>query len=248
MNSLQKKNPLVIILVEPSGEINLGSIARLCANFDVDELRLVKPSCNPNNLESRKMAIKGKIFLEKSKQYLSLLDAISDCDKVIATCGRIDHGEIPLEPPEKAFSWLMEDYSSNPIAIVFGREDRGLSNAELQLANKVITLNSDSSYPSLNISHAVGIILHELSKFNKPQNNSLNIASHIPASPKVLNDFLIDAEELLLDVKFLLKHTAKARMQKVRLLLNRAEIRSEEVSLLRGMLRQIRWWMNTTKS
>ena len=58
------KNCIKIILVEPIGPINLGSVARLCENFGVDELRLVSPRCEPNHPEARKMAIKGKRFLD----------------------------------------------------------------------------------------------------------------------------------------------------------------------------------------
>ena len=157
----------MLVLVEPAGAINLGSVARLCANFGVDELRLVNPSCNPNDLDAQKMAVKGKVFLSQPKKFRTLLEAIQDCDRVIATCGRLDHGEIPLEPTEQALTWLNQNPTSNPIAIVFGREDRGLTNQEIQLANKVITLKSSNSYPSLNLSHAVAIVLYEIKRKEK---------------------------------------------------------------------------------
>ena len=248
MNLKIKPNTLVIVLVEPAGAINLGSVARLCANFGVDELRLVNPSCNPNDNDAQKMAVKGKNFLNRPKKFKTLLEAIEDCDRVIATCGRLDYGEIHLDPSEQALTWFCQNPTSNPIAIVFGREDRGLTNQELQLANKVITLNSSKNYPSLNLSHAVAIVLHELSKYKNIQPKSLSINSYIPSSPKQLNDFILDAQELLIEIGFLLQHTANARMTKVKSLLKRAEIRSEEIALLRGMIRQIRWAINKNKS
>ena len=234
--------------MEPAGAINLGSVARLCANFGVDELRLVNPSCNPNDLDAQKMAVKGKLYLNSPKKFKTLLEAIQDCDRVIATCGRLDHGEIPLEPAEQALAWLNKSPTSNPIAIVFGREDRGLTNQEIQLANKVITLNSSKSYPSLNLSHAVGIVLYELSKYRQIKPDLLSINSYIASSPKQLNDFILEAQALLLEVGFLLQHTANARMSKVKSLLHRAEVRHAEIALLRGMIRQIRWAINSKKS
>ena len=125
--------------------------------------------------------------------------------------------------------------------MIFGREDRGLSNQELLLANKVISLNNKSHYPSINLSHAVAIVLHELSNNLTKDiawegNNSDQIAP-----PKDVNDFVEDAEALLLEIGFLYQHTAKSRMSKIRSLLQRAEIKAEEVSLLRGVLRQMRW-------
>ena len=76
--------------MEPNGSLNVGSIARLCANFEINELRIISPKCDMYSLEARKMALKGKKYLEKCKIYNSLEQAISDCDLVLATCGRID--------------------------------------------------------------------------------------------------------------------------------------------------------------
>ena len=82
---------LKIILVEPSGPLNVGSIARLCSNFNVDQLRIVSPKCDIYSLETKKMALKGIKFIKESNIYESLIDSISDCDLVLATCGRIDY-------------------------------------------------------------------------------------------------------------------------------------------------------------
>ncbi len=241
-----------VVLVEPSGPLNLGSVARLCENFGINQLRLVSPKCNPNDLEAKKMAVKGIKILESAKNYSSLIDAISDCQRVVATCGRIDHGDIPLEKSENALPWLINsENSQSPIALVFGREDRGLTNQELLLANKVLTLQTNQSYPSLNLSHAVAIVLHELHNFEQRKcQNEINLdhPKSSPASVEELGNFLIDAESLLLEVGFLLEHTAQARMAKIKGLLHRAEIRPEEVSLLRGTLRQLRWAISNKDS
>tara|TARA_B100000700_G_scaffold327942_1_gene444106 strand:+ start:542 stop:1294 length:753 start_codon:yes stop_codon:yes gene_type:complete len=247
LNLKNTKNPLFLILVEPSGSINLGSVARLCENFEVDELRLVSPLCSPHDPIAKKMAIKGKHYLEKAIIFTSLLDALNDCQKVIATCGRIDHGSIPLSTPEEALPWFVDNSTSGPVAIIFGREDRGLTNEELLLAQKVITINSSSKYPSLNLSHAVGMTLYELNKNQIKLNSNLKVESKELATPKQLNDLMIDTQDLLIDIGFLLKHTAKARMTKIKSLLNRSEIRSKEISLLRGILRQTRWAINASQ-
>jgi len=81
---------LKVILVEPSGPLNVGSVARLCSNFEVDELRIVSPKCDIFSLEAKKMALKGQKFLEHCKIFDDLQKAIFDCDLVLATCGRID--------------------------------------------------------------------------------------------------------------------------------------------------------------
>ncbi len=135
------------------------------------------------------------------------------------------------------------------MALVFGREDRGLTNNELQLAQRVITLHSSSSYPSLNLSHAVAVVLHELQRCKLQQQlNNEQSASPDPASPRQLDAYLADAQTLLLEVGFLLEHTAQARMAKVRGLLQRAAVRPQEVALLRGMVRQLRWAIHSRHS
>ena len=233
-----------IILVEPIGPINLGSIARLCENFGVSELRLVSPRCDPNNPEAIKMAVKGAKILKEANNYSSLLEAIEDCPRVIATCGRKEHGDIPLQKTHEALSWLSQSKEETPLAIVFGREDRGLTNQELLMANKVITIETSDKYPSLNISHAVAIVLHELNSYIKKESPKKFNKFSETASAKQLNDFSVDAEKLLLEIGFLLKHTSRARMNKIKSLLIRAEARPKEVSLIRGILHQVRWAIN----
>ena len=81
---------LNLILVEPNGPLNVGSVARLCSNFEVDELRIVSPKCDIFSLEAKKMALKGQKFLENCMIFDDLQKAIFDCDLVLASCGRID--------------------------------------------------------------------------------------------------------------------------------------------------------------
>ena len=171
-------NNVVVVLVEPAGPLNIGSVARLCANFNVDELRLVAPRCDHLSEPSLKMAVHGRTMLHTAKLYPNLLAAIGDCRRSVASCGRIDHGTIPVHAPADALKGLLAmktpaQPKPGPIAVVFGREDRGLSNDELRLCQRVLTLHSGSDYPSLNLSHSVGIVLHDLARLgtnlNTPQ-------------------------------------------------------------------------------
>mgnify|MGYP003308644676 FL=1 len=121
-----------------------------------------------------------------------------------------------------------------------------LSNDELRLCQRVLTLHSGSDYPSLNLSHSVGIVLHDLARLSTnlhtPQSaDPIQVPSPDPAAAPALTALLDDATDLLLEAGFLLQHTAHARMGKVRDLLQRATIRTEEVALIRGMVRQLRW-------
>lgn len=235
------KQTLIVILVEPAGPINVGSVARLCENFKVHELRLVSPKCDYLANESIKMAVRGVKILEKSKVYENLNSALSDCTRIVATCGRKEHGEIPLNSNKDALSWARRSERKETIALVFGREDRGLSNEELLKANKVISLNTSKDYPSLNLSHAVAIVLHQFNQLNDTELSISNSETSCPANLIKLEDFINDAGSLLLDIGFLMKHTYKAKMTKIKKLLLRSEIRDDELALLRGIISQARW-------
>ena len=103
-----------IILIEPSGSLNVGSIARLCSNFNVDELRIVSPKCDIYSLETKKMALKGINFIQKCIRYKSIIDSIADCDLVLATCGRIDYPkDFKLDSLENISAWIrnFKDYT-----------------------------------------------------------------------------------------------------------------------------------------
>ena len=231
---------LKVVLVEPAGPINVGSVARLCENFNVHELRLVSPKCDYLAQEAKKMAVRGLMKLEKAKVYEDLNSALSDCSRIIATCGRKDHGEIPLYSNKDALRWALESEREETIAIVFGREDRGLSNEELLKANKVISLNTSDNYPSLNLSHAVAIILHQLNQFNKLDLVKPNIKNSAPSNLIILEDCINDLGSLLIDIGFLMKHTYKAKITKIKQMLIRAEVKDEEVALIRGIVSQTR--------
>ncbi len=241
---------IIVVLVEPNGPLNIGSVARLCGNFGVKELRLVAPRCDYNNEDAKRMAVKGRQFIETAQIFPSLIDSIKDCPKVIATCGRIDHGDIPLEEPEQALNWLLKSSESSNLALIFGREDNGLTNQELLLAQKILSIKTIDNYRSLNLSHAVAIVLHEIHRCEQSRSNQKSsLATNAqPALPSEINDCINETEKLLLEIGFLYRHTANARMNKIRALLQRAEIRTQEIAMIRGILRQTRWALNRENS
>ena len=105
---MKKKNlNLKVVLVEPNGPINVGSIARLCSNFEINELRIVAPKCDIFSLETKKMALKGQKYIDNCRIFNSIEQSIFDCDLVLATCGRIDlSNDIKCESPEAISEWI----------------------------------------------------------------------------------------------------------------------------------------------
>ena len=238
---------LKVILVEPNGPLNVGSVARLCSNFEVEELRIVSPKCDIYSLEAKKMALKGQKFLDQCKIFDNLEKAIFDCDLVLATCGRVDVSkDTYFESSDYIFSWIISFKKINNLAIIFGREDRGLTNSELLLANKTFNIPTSRNNPSLNLSHAVSIVLYELNKSSRiNSNNKLEVFNL--ASSKQIHDSFEEIEELLLGVGYLLKHTSSAKIRKFKNYILRANTSAHEINVLRGIVHQINWFLNSSK-
>ena len=238
---------LKVILVEPIGPLNVGSVARLCSNFEVDELRIVSPKCDIFSLEAKKMALKGQKFIDNCKIFDNLEKAIFDCDLVLATSGRIDAtNNSSFESFEDVFNWTISFTKIKNLAIIFGREDRGLTNRELLLANKTFNIPTSQNNPSLNLSHAVSIVLYELNKSSKKNlNNELKVFN-LASSNEVHNTF-VEIEEMLLRVGYLLKHTSKAKISKFKNFIFRANTSNHEINVLRGIVHQMKWFLNNSK-
>ena len=238
---------LKVILVEPNGPLNVGSVARLCSNFEVDELRIVSPKCNIFCLESKKMALKGQKFLEHCKIFDNLEEAIFDCDLVLASCGRIEVSKDAFfESSEDIFNWTLSFKKINNLAIIFGREDRGLTNSELLLANKTFNIPTSQNNPSLNLSHAVSIVLYELNKSSR-RNFNKDLEVFNLASSKQIHDSFLEIEEMLLRVGYLLKHTSRAKISKFKKYISRANTSMHEMNVLRGIVHQINWFLRNSK-
>jgi len=232
---------LKIILVEPSGPLNVGSIARLCSNFNVDQLRIVSPKCNIYSLETKKMALKGIKFIKECTLHESLIDSISDCDLVLATCGRIDYKkDYEQDSLENISKWIRNFKEVKNLAILFGREDRGLTNNELLMAHKVFTVDTHKNFPSLNLSHAVSIVLYELSKTTK-DNNIIKKKDLDFATSKQIEDSFLEIEKLLLKTGYVLPHTKNSKISKFKKYIHRAETSKHELDIIRGIVHQINW-------
>ena len=242
-----KKFNLKVILVEPNGPLNVGSIARLCSNFEVNELRIVSPQCDIHSLEAKKMALKGQNYIDNCKIFNNIEKAIFDCDLVLATCGRIDlSNNIECESPEDISKWIESFKEIKNLGILFGREDRGLSNNELLFAHKIFNIKTSQNYPSLNLSHAVSIILYELSK-SSTNNQDKDLQVFNLASSKQIYESFNEIEEMLIRTGYLFEHTAFSKISKFKKFILKAKTSSHEINILRGIVHQITWFLNNSK-
>ena len=237
-----------IVLVEPAGELNIGSIARIMKNMGLTNLVLVNPQGNPHSEDARRMAVHAVDVLENAVVVDSLPMALADCQRAIATTVRSRSVPIHLEPTPAVIPWLLN--SDVKSALLFGAEERGLSNDELKYAQRFITIPSNPEYPSLNLAQAVAICSYEIYQTwlriqnkSQPENISAQPTTALTnnASFEVLEGYYQHLEAVLLEIGYLLPHTAPVKMEKFRRLYNKANLQPEEVAMLRGILRQVRW-------
>ncbi|MEA5568640.1 MULTISPECIES: RNA methyltransferase [unclassified Anabaena] len=231
-----------IVLVEPAGPLNVGSIARVMKNFGLEHLVLVNPQCDRLSTEAMRMAVHAKDILESAVVVDTLPEALQGCVSAIATTGRDRDFSVPLENPRTALPWLLEP-PHQPAALIFGREDRGLSNEELNYAHRFVRIPSSPNYSSLNLASAVGICCYELAQ-QAELNETPTITVTELAPLELVETYYQQLESLLLSIGYLYPHTATSRMEKFRQLYNRAHLQTNEVAMLRGLLRQVEWAIN----
>jgi len=151
-----------VVLVNPRIEGNVGAIARSMANFGFRDLWLVNP-CQISE-EAYKRAKHASWILEEAKRVTTLDEALEGISLVVGTSGIVSYGErhflrIPLTPRDLASK--IRNFEGS-VALLFGREDLGLSQEELMRCDLLVHIPASRDYPVLNLSHAVAIVLYEL--------------------------------------------------------------------------------------
>ena len=238
-----------IILVEPAGALNVGSAARVMANMGLSQLVLVNPQCDHRGAEARRMAVHAGEILTQAIAVSTLPEALTDCTRAIATTARDRALNTEMELPEIALPWLLSPESAaapSPTALIFGPEDRGLSNTELNYAQRFVRIPSDVDYTSLNLAQAIAVCCYELARATTPRQRPVAEFTPPPigdemASLEQLASFHQHLEAVLLKIGYLYPHTAASRMEKLRRFFIRAAPTSQELAMLRGILRQTEW-------
>lgn len=235
-----------IVLVEPAGALNVGAAARIMANMGLTRLVLVNPHCDPLGEEARRMAVHAGAVLAAATVVQTLPEALQGCVRAIATTARPRSLDTPLELPEIALPWLLRTEDTEvTTALIFGPEDRGLSNEELNYAQRFVRIPSDDAYPSLNLAQAIAVCCYELARTARPEAAPVEMAPPPPSEGTVslekLEGFYQHLESLLLKIGYLYPHTASSRMEKFRRFFLRAAPTQQELAMLRGILRQMEW-------
>lgn len=245
-----------IVLVETSHPGNIGATARAMKNMTLSDLALVSPKhYTESDGEGRGQ---GKAYARASGAtdvlygagiYNSLAEAIADCDLVVGASARlraVTWPELnPREMAEKIFSVAQSESCSsdkietfNKAAIVFGREDSGLSNEEMDLCQFLVHIPANSEYTSLNIAAAVQVICYELHMTALLHQGKIEKAAneHPLATSQEIEYFYEHLEQTLVDIQFLNRDNPMQLMRRLRKLFNRSGMDKVEVNILRGVL------------
>lgn len=225
-----------IILVRPEKIRNIGQTARAIKNFGFTNLRIISPPAG-NMREAYENAVNAKDIIDKREIYNNIEDATRDLNILIGTTSRAQ--ELPMSPTN-----LAEYILSKPelkYGILFGTEFRGLSNEELSLCHKVVSIPTSELYPSLNLSHAICIICYELRKAFVSNEYIKYIQNEPLASISEIENLLAHAKETLKNIGFLKEDAPGHLIPILRRFASNIEITSKDIRILRGILRQIDW-------
>jgi len=231
-------NNLSVVLVESRGERNIGSVARAMANFGVTDLRLVAPKVDHLHDEARKMAVKASVLLEQATVYPDLQSALNDCHYAYATTRRFGKYRVDFHHPDSAATELLQLLDTGRVAMVFGREDKGLKTEELDLCQRLITIPTCGSIASMNLAQSVVICLYEVGKqFGEasgrvPGERQLATVEH-------LETLFAHMRETLLEIKYLNPQNPEHIMRSYRQMFGRAGLDDREVRILRGLMSEI---------
>ena len=233
---------LRIVLVEPLYQGNVGSVCRIMKNFGFLELYLVNPC--PLEGEARAMSSHAIDVLKNAKICKTLEEAVDGCDAVIGTTGSrafkgCDHIRTPALTPGVLREKIEEFHPQTKFAILFGREDKGFTNDELSFCSMIATIPASHIYPIMNLSHAVGIMMYELS-------GARLTGKYKTVDFKEFNALCDHFEDVLEDMEFdPLKKEKMALMMKR--IYARAELTPCEAKTLRGIYRNIQYYAKKSK-
>ena len=239
-NWIERPGPLVV-LVEPQLGENIGAAARVMANFGLARLRLVKPRQEWPNPKAHMMAAGADRVLDQAMLFDSVDAAIADCSFVLATTARAhDQAKPVVSPAQAAQAMAPQVAAGENVAILFGRERNGLENAEVALADCIVTFPINPAFASLNLAQAVALVAYE---WFKRDTEALPFAmpEKSPAAPKQqMLAFFANIERELEKVEFFRPAEKRETMViNLRNIFTRMQPTQQDIQTLHGVIMAI---------
>jgi len=234
---------IVVVLHEPQELVNIAHVVRAMKNFDVADLRLVSPrEFDAHRIEG--IAHRSGDILARARVLDSLDGALADCVHVVGFTARERTAKRNVRRPREALAEALARSGEGPVALLFGREDKGLPNEALDRCHRVVTVPTGAAYPSLNLAHAVVIALYELAlargdegrPFKPPRRRAA------AATAEDLERLFADVEQALAAIGFFKSHVEEQVMRTVREVVHRVPLDEREARLLRAMALEAAWY------
>lgn len=227
-----------IVLVETTHPGNIGAVARAMKNMKMTNLCLVAPKIFPS-ADATSRASGADDVLANAQVYASLPEAIADCNLVIGASARCRTISWPEMTPRQCAEKIVINEPKQKVAILFGRENSGLKNHELDLCHYLLRIPCNSEYSSLNIAAAVQVICYELFVASGEQETiSVGDKGDSPlATAAQMESFYTHLYQALNDIGFMQPGKSKSIMRRLRRIYNRIQLDTKELDILRGILR-----------
>jgi TrmH family RNA methyltransferase len=229
---------IVIILAGAKYPGNIGSAARAMFNMGLGHLVLAAPQCAINE-ESYRMAKAGRTVLDAAKTCRSLKSALRGIRLLVGTTGKSGGYRTPAFAPRSLAPRILDRAARQKVGILFGREDTGLVDEELQLCQLLIRIPTHYKASSLNLAQAVMVVSYEL-RLGSLDREPVRVPKL--ASLEQVEAMYAQLEQALLDIGFLQPQNARHMMFALRKILGRAGLEAPDVGILRGIARQIGWY------
>jgi tRNA (cytidine32/uridine32-2'-O)-methyltransferase len=232
-----------VVLVNTSHPGNIGATARAMKNMGLAQLVLVQPEEFPSGVAVGRAASALEV-LEQAQVVSTLEEAVADCGLVIGASARMRSIPWPMVDPAQCAQQVLEAAPANQVALVFGREDSGLNNDELQQCHFHVHISTNPGYSSLNLAAAVMVICYELHKAAVNVAGKENRADDENwdqqwATGEQVEHFYEHLERTLIKIDFHDPKNPRQLMQRLRRLFGRIRIDVMEMNILRGILSNI---------
>lgn len=237
-----------IVLISPSGPANVGAACRAMANMGLSELAIVAPRCDVHDAAAVGYAAHGHAVLDAARVFPDIPTALAGCVRSYATSSKLGlyRRQAAITPAEAAPE-AMAAATGGRVAFAFGREDYGLQTRELLHFDRIVSIPAAETYPVLNLAASVAVICYELRRawlvLEGRSALPMAIDSGVASSEKkqLMFERLFDALEA---VGFLFGQNPDHLKYALRHLLGRVDLSINEVDILIGMARQIRWYVD----
>jgi tRNA (cytidine32/uridine32-2'-O)-methyltransferase len=227
-----------IVLVETSHPGNIGSVARAMKNMGLANLSLINPKKFPHQ-EATALAGNATEVLDNAKIFSSIQEAVNTSKVIYATSARERTIEWPTLTANDAASEIQELVANEiEVSILFGREDRGLTNDELQLANKHLIIPAHPDYPVLNIAMSTQVVCYEL--YQAAKKNSVDSWQDFPEyTSEELNNLIDHFNETVIALELVDPNNPKQIMTRMERMFRRLYPDQMEGNFLRGFLKAV---------